>query len=193
MWTTTAVVKWNEAAECLGHSAASHHTLLLGGQPRMAKPQSTYPWKNNQRVHILVAELALGKPLPKGVEVHHVDGDKANNAPTNLVICQDQQYHMLLHVRQRVKAAGGDPNTQRMCADCKQPVDMVLFPPSRRRREGIGNQCRPCVASRIKRRYQERKPALSEQLCGCGCGSRTFVHRLTGQPSRFRSGHNPKR
>ena len=52
------------------------------------------------RVHAVRAERALGKPLPKGAVVHHVDGDKWNpNA--RLVICQDQAYHALLHKRTR--------------------------------------------------------------------------------------------
>ncbi len=49
----------------------------------------------------LIATLALGHRLPKGAEVHHVDGNHANNTPSNLVICQDHTYHVLLHRRQR--------------------------------------------------------------------------------------------
>jgi hypothetical protein len=65
------------------------------------------------RVHCLRAEAALGKALPPRAEVHHADGSKRSDAP--LVICQDRAYHMMLHVRMRVKAAGGDPNTDRVC------------------------------------------------------------------------------
>ena len=64
------------------------------------------------------AENAFGGPLPPGVEVHHADGSKAADAP--LVICPDRAYHRLLHVRMRVQAAGGNPNTQRICSRCKQ-------------------------------------------------------------------------
>ena len=49
--------------------------------------------------HVLVAERALGKYLPTGAVVHHVNVDRRNNAPTNLVICENQTYHKLLHVR----------------------------------------------------------------------------------------------
>ena len=51
--------------------------------------------------HILVAEKALGKSLPIRIQVHHVDRNGLNNKNNNLVICQDQAYHSLLHVRQR--------------------------------------------------------------------------------------------
>jgi HNH endonuclease len=52
--------------------------------------------------HIHLAEKALGKPLPKGAIVHHMNGDKQDNfTPFNLVICPDQTYHMLLEKRTR--------------------------------------------------------------------------------------------
>ncbi len=51
--------------------------------------------------HIVIAEKALGKPLPKGAEVHHVDGNRANNDPRNLVICPNRAYHSLIEARTR--------------------------------------------------------------------------------------------
>lgn len=58
-------------------------------------------------IHRLRAERALGKPLPAGAVVHHADGSQSEHAP--LVICQDQTYHMTLHGRMRLQAAGKDP------------------------------------------------------------------------------------
>lgn len=71
------------------------------------------------REHILVAEAALGRFLPPGVEVHHFDGDKKHNARPNLVICQDHAYHMLLEMRQRALRESGHPNWRR-CVICHQ-------------------------------------------------------------------------
>jgi HNH endonuclease len=52
--------------------------------------------------HVMLAEKALGRKLPPGVVVHHMNGDKLDNfTPFNLVICPDQAYHMLLHKRAR--------------------------------------------------------------------------------------------
>jgi hypothetical protein len=51
--------------------------------------------------HRVIAEKALGKKLPPGAEVHHVDEDKSNDSNNNLVICQNRSYHKLLHKRAR--------------------------------------------------------------------------------------------
>ena len=78
--------------------------------------------------HVLVCEKVLGKHLPPLAVVHHVDKKKANNAPFNLVICQDNTYHLLLHMRKRAYEACGHVDWRR-CRYCKQygdPKDMVL-------------------------------------------------------------------
>jgi hypothetical protein len=69
----------------------------------------------DQWAHIVVAQRALGKPLPKGAEVHHVDEDKSNNAPCNLVVCPSNAYHQLLHVRTDALRACGNANFRRCC------------------------------------------------------------------------------
>lgn len=51
--------------------------------------------------HISVVEKALGKKLPKGAVVHHVDRNRRNNTNKNLVGCPSQAYHLLLHKRMR--------------------------------------------------------------------------------------------
>ena len=90
------------------------------------------------RLHRLLAERALGKPLPSGVEVHHADGTKSERSP--LVICQNRAYHML-HARTRILRAGGNPNTDRICCECKRVLPLAEF-------YGDGNQCRACRAKR---------------------------------------------
>ncbi len=68
--------------------------------------------------HIIISEKALGKFLPTTAQVHHFDENNANNQNNNLVICEGQKYHRLLHIRQRAQRATGNPNF-RKCAYCK--------------------------------------------------------------------------
>lgn len=67
------------------------------------------------REHILIAEKALGKTLPPKAVVHH-------HTPKQLVICQDQAYHILLHLRTRALRACGHVNW-RKCPFCKEYDD----------------------------------------------------------------------
>jgi hypothetical protein len=78
--------------------------------------------------HILVAERALGRPLPRRARVHHVDENRTNNEPTNLVICPDEAYHRLLHQRMRALAACGHAHW-RSCSYCGRyspPEDLYI-------------------------------------------------------------------
>lgn len=68
------------------------------------------PEKRQRLEHVLIAESVLGRKLPPDAEVHHVDGNPANNAHDNLVICPDHAYHALLHRRQAAYAACGNPS-----------------------------------------------------------------------------------
>lgn len=88
------------------------------------------------------AEMALGYRLPIGAVVHHADGSKRDDAP--LVICQDEGYHKFLHRRMRIKAAGGDPNTEKICARCRLVKPRTDFPMSRGQADGLHSYCRPC-------------------------------------------------
>ena len=72
--------------------------------------------------HIILAEKALGKPLPPKSQVHH-------HTPKQLVVCQDRAYHALLHQRQRAYEACGHANW-RKCRFCKQyddPLKMYVY------------------------------------------------------------------
>lgn len=105
-------------------------------------------------VHRLRAEQALGHPLPHGAVVHHADGTKSDQAP--LVICQDEPYHRLLHARRRIQAAGGDPNTDRICVYCRRVQPLECFVPSAAKLGNFGKwHCRSCPVQRA--RIRERR------------------------------------
>lgn len=80
--------------------------------------------------HIYVAAKAMGKPVPKGAVVHHVNGDKLDNRPCNLVVLQDLSLHLHIHKRQRAFDASGHADWLR-CSFCKQysdPSEMYSHP-----------------------------------------------------------------
>lgn len=70
----------------------------------------------------LVAETILGKPLPSKAIVHHVSGIRNDDRPQNLVICENQKFHLLLHRREIALRKCGHANW-RKCPFCKQYDD----------------------------------------------------------------------
>ena len=63
--------------------------------------QKTYQKLNGRHTHRTVAEQVLGRPLQEGEIVHHIDGDKRNNDPSNLMV-MTQSEHARLHFRKKV-------------------------------------------------------------------------------------------
>ena len=76
-----------------------------------------YVGKKEKLQHILIAEAVIGKPLPKGAVVHHIDGNPHNNSHSNLLVCPSQAYHKLIHQRQTALNATGNADW-RKCNRC---------------------------------------------------------------------------
>jgi hypothetical protein len=108
-----------------------HVRVYLPNHPRATASGEVY-------AHVVIAEAALGKSLPAGAEVHHVDGDPRNNAPRNLVICENRAYHRLLHARARIVRMGGKPDGERVCAICYHVLAREKF-------NRLQTACRECM------------------------------------------------
>lgn len=54
-----------------------------------------YPYRKSKwiREHIYVMEQHIGKRIPKGMVVHHIDGNKQNNNLDNLLLCTISEHN----------------------------------------------------------------------------------------------------
>ena len=71
------------------------------GSKSIYNPKHPRAHKGHVLEQYLIAEKALGKPLPPKVVIHHSNKNLGDNKSSfNLVICENQSYHRLLHTRQ---------------------------------------------------------------------------------------------
>lgn len=144
-----------------GYVCGTHVRFIVGhNQKALDRPAIGYTQRSIGRSktrleHQIIAERVLGRPLPQGAQVHHVDGDGTNNAYRNLVICQDTAYHQLLHLRARIAALGGNPNTDYYCTSCKQCLPYSHFyRRSAHRGLGLLARCKECRRKSDKGRWR---------------------------------------
>ena len=109
--------------------------------------------KGYVREHRLVAQEALGKPLPRTAVLHHVNGVRDDNRRSNLVVCESGGYHRLLHKRARALAESGHVDWVR-CQHCDvwaAPSEMYVHP------RGLYAYHTPCRNKYQNARYHEKK------------------------------------
>lgn len=112
--------RWND-----GHYVGKHGYVYV--------QRADHPNANNDGYvleHILIIEKAMGKYFPKKAQGHHIDKNPSNNANNNLIACEDDAYHKLLHRRERALRECGHASWRR-CNYCKQwdaPENLVIRP-----------------------------------------------------------------
>lgn len=109
--------------------------------------------------HRWIAENALGRIFRNTAPVHHIDGNPSNNANSNLVICDSESYHRLLHARGRIQKLGGNPNTDKICSGCKAVKRKTEFPSNRYEYDGLAYQCSECNRRRCASYKRAKKAA----------------------------------
>lgn len=59
--------------------------------------RKAYPKLYGRHIHRIVAEQKLGRELREGEVVHHIDRNKFNNSPENLMVFKSQAGHARWH------------------------------------------------------------------------------------------------
>jgi len=94
-----------------GHSLASNgYVLVRVGMGHHLADVRGYAYE-----HRLVAERKLGRRLRRGEQVHHIDGDKTNNAASNLLVCSHAEHHVHHRSGSRRLRMPGEPNQDVAC------------------------------------------------------------------------------
>lgn len=120
--------------------------------------------------HVLICEKALGRYLPAFAEPHHVNRIRDDNRSSNLVICENRSYHALLHARQRIVDAGGNPDTEGICCGCKVLKSLSLFATNKWKQHGVrpgfSLYCMECSRSRWSRDRESKRevPLILNQI-----------------------------
>jgi hypothetical protein len=73
--------------------------------------------------HTLVAELKIGRRLREGEVVHHINGNKTDNRPENLVVMTNEEHVALHHALPKIAVCSKCGETKRihgrnLCATC---------------------------------------------------------------------------
>jgi len=80
----------------------AHARTTIAGYRQRWLPGHPRAYDGYVMEHVLSAESKLGRPLSDDEHVHHIDGDKLNNHPDNLMVLSNSE-HATLHAEQRRK------------------------------------------------------------------------------------------
>lgn len=144
-WTRQRNPRWNGGVT---ESRHGYRLRLCLGHPHANRGGSVPE-------HRLIVEWVIGHTLAQKNEVHHVNEQRADNSPGNLVACEDRAYHRLLHQRGAAVRAGY-PAFYCRCLYCKyhdNPANMVPYG----RRGGWHFMHRSCHAAYELARYHRAK------------------------------------
>lgn len=133
------------------------YTLIYSPESAMAMRSKN--WHGYVYEHRSVMAGILGRTLLSTEHVHHVDGNRRNNAPDNLRVLSQSE-----HRRVHAKPAGGEP---RRCLVCSAPILKTS-------KETCSAKCRALRSRRAVR------PQLDELVAAVAASSMCAVARRYG-------------
>ena len=123
--------------------------------------------------HRIIAEQILGRALMPNEKVHHIDGNRQNNSPENILVVDGNREHYVFHRKNQNLRLPNEANEVIFC-EC-----------------GCGKTFKKYDVSGRPRRYvsghnTESKP---RNLCACGCGEivKTFGRKY--RPNHWSERH----
>lgn len=94
---------FSELAKKLNPTRMTEEIKFKLRQVRLGKGEGkAYAKTFGRHTHRVVAEEMLGRPLLEGEVVHHIDGNKRNNHPLNLMIFKTQAEHATWHLNDKI-------------------------------------------------------------------------------------------
>lgn len=112
------------------------------------------------RMYRIRAEEVLGHSLPPTAVVHHHDSE-------TLIICQDQAYHLLIHIRTKAYLACGNADW-RKCIYCKQydnPSRMKFYPRNKLERSSCDRYAHANCMFEHNYKYNQKRRKHEQTIC----------------------------
>ena len=97
-WNSRRMSEYNRLTNPMNRPGGVLESRVRRGRELRGKGEGkTYPKLLGKHEHRQIVETLLGRPLKTGEVVHHLDGNKRNNDPENLVALPSQSVHCKAH------------------------------------------------------------------------------------------------
>lgn len=115
LWNSKRVSEYNKNENKMNTSKGWTKEMRLQKREIALKAckneDKTYKKYLGRHMHRVVAEQMLGRKLKKSEVVHHIDGNKTNNDPSNLMVFLSQKEHARYHMQLKKEQKDGKHDT----------------------------------------------------------------------------------
>ena len=105
-WNANRIAAYNRTQNPMNRAGGVLDSRIRSSMARSGDGEGkAYRKYLGRHLHRQIAEQIIGRPLHVGEVVHHIDGNKLNNDPSNIAILPSQAEHARLHC---LRKKGGD-------------------------------------------------------------------------------------